>query len=459
MLKQNTLSGTRSVIPPGPQGYPLLGVLPMLLRNPLNFLSTTARQYDDIIAFNVGPKRFYLLTRPEYLKHVFQDNYRVYHKGANLSMFKRLVGNGLGVSEGDAWLRQRRLSQPAFHHQRLARMAEEIVSATAAMLERWQAVAERKGEFDVVVEMKYLTQRIIVATMFGSSISNEADAVYQAFDTALVHLSNSLWLSSLPLWLIPGRRRFEDAVATLDRIVYQIINERRMSGGDGSDLLGMLLQACDADTGERMTDTQVRDEVMTIFLAGYETVASTLAWALHLIAQHPMVAQRLQEEVATVLDQRAPTFQDLPKLTYTRMIADETLRLYPSAWALFRSPVVDDTIGEYHVPAGSVVIISPYVQHRDVRFWSDPERFDPERFDPEQSAKRTPFTYIPFAAGPRQCIGNSFALMEAQLIIAMIAQRFEMQDVPGHVVAPHVALTLQARTGIRMIPQVRRTRM
>jgi cytochrome P450 len=262
-------------------------------------------------------------------------------------------------------------------------------------------------------------------------------------------------MSALPNRLTPGNRQFEQALHTLDNVVYRIIDERRRSARDPGDLLAMLLQTRDAETGEGMSDKQVRDEVMTIFIAGHDTVASTLAWTWHLLGQHPQIELQLLDEVDAVLDGQAPTFQDLPRLTYTRMVIEEAMRLYPPAWGLFRSPVVGDMIGGYHIQAGSVVILSPYVLHRTASFWEQPDRFDPERFTPERSAGRPRYAYIPFGGGPRICIGNSLALMELQLIVAMVAQHYRLRSIPGHLVEPYIEVVLQPRNGLRMTLQAR----
>jgi cytochrome P450 len=449
-----TSTATRAA-PPGPRGYPLVGVLPMLLRNPLQFMLDTSTRYGDVISMRVGPKRFYLLNHPDHIKHVLQDHHRNYQKGANLAMLKRLMGNGLVTSEGDFWLRQRRLVQPAFHHRRIADMAATIVDKTAAMLEGWRPIAASGDELDVVAEMMRLTQQIIVRTMFGSAIGDDTELIYRALNTILSHLSHMLWTSALPEWLTPGQRRFEQALQALDRVVYRMIDECRHNADTMGNLLALLLQARDAETGTGMTDQQIRDEVMTLFVAGHETTANALAWAFAMLGQHPDVAQRLHAELETVLAGRPPTFEDLPRLTYTRMVIEEVLRLYPSGWVMFRTPITDDVIGGQRIPAGAIVVLCPYAMHRSAAYWEHPERFDPERFSPERSAERPRYVYTPFGGGPRQCIGSAFALMEAQLILAMVAQRYEMHGVPGRPAKAHVAVVLQPRHGIHMVPRAR----
>jgi cytochrome P450 len=424
--------------------------MPKLLRRPLQLLTSVASEYGDVALLPVGPQRIYLLNHPDYFKHVLQDHYRNYHKGVSYKTLKLLVGEGLGTSDGAFWLRQRRLAQPAFHHQRLATMASAMAHATAEMLQHWETIAACGDAFDVVTEMRRLTLQIIVTTMFSTAIGNEAETVYHAFNTALTHITRSFWLSGLPPRLTPGYRTFQQAVNVLDTVVYRIINERRQTEHDPGDLLTMFLQAADAETGEGMNDKQVRDELMTLFIAGYDTSAHTLAWVWHLLTQHPEVERRLYIELSHVLNGRIPTFSDLPHLVYTRMIIEEAMRLYPAAWGVFRMSLADDIIGGYTIPAGSVIILSPYVMHRTPAYWEQPERFEPERFTPDRLAERPRYTYVPFGGGPRQCIGNNFAMMEMQLILAMVAQRYQLQSVPGQLVEPHIALTLQPRRGVQV---------
>jgi cytochrome P450 len=449
-MTAQTLASTKGAVPPGPRGYPLLGVLPMILRDSIRFFGQTAPQYGDVISLRVGPQRIYMLNHPEHIKHVLQTNNRNYQKGMNFKVLKVMFGEGLGTSEGEFWLRQRRLTQPAFHHQRLATMATMMMDATDRLLDRWQGFTHVTQQFDVVDEMKYLTQQIIVSTMFSSTIGDEAKTVCEELDVALKCLNRSLWLSALPNRLIPGYKEFEQSLERLNSVVYRIIDERRRSNDDTGDFLSMLLQVRDEDTGEGMSDKQVRDEVMTLFFAGHETSATTLAWIWHELAQHPEVEVRLHAELDSVLGGRVPTLQDLPQLTYTKRVMEETLRMYPPVWGIFRSPIADDVIGGYPIPAGSIVLLCPYALHRSPAFWDQPEQFNPDRFLPEHSADRPRYAYVPFGGGPRLCMGNQFALMETQIILAKVAQRYQLRSVPGHAVEPSISLMLRARQGIRM---------
>jgi cytochrome P450 len=451
MISKSAVTTGKLASPPGPRGYPMLGILPMLLRNPLEFLTNIVSEYGDIVSLPIGSQRFYLLNNPDCLKHVLQTNNRNYQKGINLAITKQLLGNGLFNSEGDFWLQQRRLVQPAFHHQRIAGMATIIASAATDLADRWQTNLARGEIFDIGKEMRLLTRRIVVTTMFSSTITDEeTDTVGNALEVAFTHIGRHMWLAAVPDRLRPGHRQFQQAVETIDDLIYRLIDERRRSRRKADDLLAMLLDARDEETGSGMSDQQLRDEIMTIFVAGHETIATTLTWFWHLLAQHPEIEHRLRAELDTVLNGRAPTFQDLPRLTYTKMVIEEVMRFYPVVWILFRTPLTDDLIGGYHIPANSIVMFSPYLLHRHPHLWEHPNRFDPDHFSPERAAGRSRFAYLPFSAGPRQCIGNAFAMMEAQLIVATLAQRYLLQRLPEYTVVPSVTGTLHPRYGLQM---------
>ena len=438
---------------PGPRGYPIVGVLPNMARDLLGFLVSVSNQYDGLVRLRVGPRSMHLITHPDAVKHILQDNYRNYIKGYDA--VERLLGQGLVTSEGELWRRQRRLMQPAFHQRRVATLLDSMARQTTAMLTRWQAAARDRQQLDLADEFMGLTRRIIVATMFSTDIGDQAEAVGHAFATTMEYLGRHVFNPlPLPEWLpTPATRRYQQALRLLDTVVYRIVAERRASSRSANDLLSMLIDAQDAETGEQMTPKQVRDEVMTIFLAGHETTATVLAWACYTLAQHPPVEHRLREELASVLGGRTPELADLPKLSYTRMVIDEVLRLYPPAWMFARRALADDELGGYHLPAGAMVAISPYVTHRNPDFWESPEHFDPERFEEARQAGRPRFAYHPFSGGPRVCIGNSFALMEAQLILAMLYQGFELALVPGRTVRPRPGSTLRPQPGVWMTIQ------
>ncbi|TME06375.1 MAG: cytochrome P450 [Chloroflexi bacterium] len=442
-------------VPPGPHTVFFSGHLRDLQRDQLRFYANLRKKYGDIVRFRVlGPVFLNMFFHPNDIDYVLRRNHQNFQKGAALEIFKSLLGEGLLTSEGSFWLRQRRLAQPAFHRQRVAALAPIMTGATATMLERWQAFEQNGQSVDVSVEMTNLTFQIVAKALFSINVEGEVDAVGRAFTVALEQINYRLNHLALPDQF-PTRhnRRYLQARRVLDSLVYDIIQQRRRTTEDRGDLLSMFLLARDEETGEQMSDKQLRDEVMTMILAGHETTANTMTWIFYLLAQHPVVERKLQAELASVLGGRAPSLTDLANLPYTRMIIDEALRLYPPAPGISRKAVADDEIGGYTIPAGSEIAVSQYVTHRHPDFWDRPEAFDPERFLPERSAQRPHFAYFPFGGGPRLCIGNAFALMEAHLILATIAQRYQLRLVPGHPVVPEPLVTLRPRFGLMMTLQ------
>lgn len=444
----------RTTTPPTPSGSRFFGHMPQLARDPLTFLNVAVRQHGDVIRLTLGGSHSYLVVHPSEVKQVLQDEHQRFGKDPRVRKLRILLGDGLFTSEGELWLSQRRLMQPAFHRQHLTAIAECMVEATAATIDRWQSAATQQTPLDIVQEMMLLTQRIAVSSLFGVDISDHSERVAVAMKQVMRQLGG-FTKSLLPAFVpTPRRLRFRQALRTLDTAVYQIIDERRHSGIERSDLLALLLNARDAETGAGMNDRQLRDEVMTLFVSGHETTTMTLGWAWYLLAQHPAIEATLHAELDRVLGGRVPTVEDLPNLSYTRMVIDEVLRLYPASWLTSREARVASVLGGYTIPANSIVFISSYVTHRHPAFWEQPDVFDPERFRPEQAKNRLRFAYFPFGGGPRQCIGNHFALMEAQIALAMIAQRYAVRLVSGQVVTPHPGLTLRP-TGLLMTAQLR----
>jgi cytochrome P450 len=422
------------------------------MRNgPHTFFLRTALQHGSVAQLG-RPDRL-LVAHPHGIQHVLLDNQHNYIKGKYAERLRLLIGNGLPVSDGAPWLHQRRLMQPAFHRQRLAGLVTTLTDTIAAMLQRWQAAIKAHRPIDMTLEMRRLAQESIVKTMFGVDLSmHEADMLGTAFTalTDYVAYRTSAWLPAPEHWRTPRNQRFRTAQQHIDRAVAGLISKRRHAGLDGSDIISMLLAARDQETGAGMSDEQVRDEVRTIFFAGYETTASAMAWAWYLLAQHPHVEQRVHHEVAEVLGGRLPDLQDLPNLAYTRMVIEEVMRLYPPGWMTWRTVLADDQIGGYHIPAGAKLVISPYVTHRLPGLWEQPEAFEPERFTPACAAQRHRYAYIPFGAGPRMCIGSNLAMMEMQLTIAMVSQACRLQLVPGRAIQPHPSITFQPGHAMRM---------
>jgi cytochrome P450 len=445
--------------PRGPKGWPLIGNLLEARRDPLQFVSKLAYEYGDIARYRLGIYTGYLINHPDYIQYVLQLNHRNYSKkNYTYQMLKPVLGEGLLTSDGPHWLRERRLIQPAFKRKHLADFGTLMTTATDDMLDDWASIAAQEKTIDVAAEMTRLTLRIIGETLFGADIGVESDRIEAAFTLLNEDVTNRLKTVFVPpLWVpTPRNLAFRRARAELDAIVYAMIANRRQSGDPGTDLLSMLLTARDETGGKGMTDQQLRDEVMTLMLAGHETTATALTWTWYLLSEHPQVAQRMWDELDDVLQERVPTVDDLPALVFMKQVIQESLRLYPPVWIISRTAIDDDQIGPYEIPAGMVILLSQYVTHRHPRFWENPGQFDPDRFSPERAANRHQYAYFPFGGGPRLCIGDNLAMMEIQLILATIAQRYRLELVPTHTVEPEPLVTLRSRYGMQMRIHTRR---
>ncbi|MGB0387634.1 MAG: cytochrome P450 [Ardenticatenaceae bacterium] len=440
----------------GPKGYPIIGVIPKIRGNLLHFITQMWLEYGDCLRLDMPSFEMHLVIHPDDVKHVLQMNNRNYEKGYNKGDLALLVGNGLVSSEGAFWRRQRRLIQPLFNRRRLRYYAPAMISSTAEMFAKWDARPEQTRPLDIAAEMMRVTQRVITRTMFSKDMSEQTDLMYKAFTDAMDGLDSKMTQPNfMSKWPTPGNRRFEKAIKTINETMYKLIAERRASDARDNqekDLLSLLLNARDEESGTGMSDQQIRDEITTIFLAGHETTATALSWTWYLLSRHPVVGKKVVAEVDHVLRGRTPRVQDLGELTYTRQVFDESLRLYPPAWLFNRVALQDDVLPSgYRIPKGSNIAFSPYLTHRHPDFWHNPEGFQPERFTKEASKSRHRYAYIPFGGGPRLCVGNNFALMEGPLIIAMIAQRYNLTLVPGSNVQINPRTTLRSLDGIPML--------
>jgi cytochrome P450 len=424
--------------------------LPQVWKNPLSFFLNTAIEYGGIVRIQMGPGQMYLVTHPDGVKHILQDNNRNYVKGYDKA--KDLFGDGLLTAEGDKWLRQRRLMSPAFNRNTLNSLLPVMAAATEEKLEEWRSRPDHDVPIDIASEMMLLTQTIILRTMFSTDIGDHAEKAAEAFTTALEHLNTTMMVPFEFVQKLPtrGNIRFKHAIEYLDQMIYGFIEERQRTGSDHSDLLGMLMSARDEETGQGMSKQQMRDEMITIFLAGHETTASLLGWTWYLLGKNPTIEAGLRLEQKEVLNGRVPASEDLRKLDYTRKVLEEALRMYPPAWMFARQSVKEDVVNGYTIPAGSTIMLSPYVTHHLPEFWDDPERFDPERFSPEEMEKRRRFAYFPFGGGPRLCIGNNFALMEAPLLLTMIMQHFKLELVPDQTFQLRPVATLRPQPALWM---------
>jgi cytochrome P450 len=438
-----------ATLPPGPRGHWLSGSLPDFRRDRLDFLSRCAREYGDIVGLRLGPRRVFLVNHPDAIEEVLVTQARNFTKHFALRLNPLVLGKGLLTSEGDFWLRQRRLAQPAFQRSRITAYGAVMVGYTERMLAGWSP-----GQTcDMLTEMMRLTLAIAAKTLFDAEIGPEADTVGSALQFLQANfIARFNRLMPLPVWVpTPNNLRLKRAVRQLDEILYGFIRQRRQSGVDRGDLLSLLLHARDEDDGSRMTDQQLRDEAMTLFLAGHETTALTLSWAWYLLACHPEAEDRLLAEARAVLDGRSLTVEDLPRLRHTEGVVQEALRLYPPAYVVGREAIQDCEVGGYRVPGGTTLLMSQWVVHRDARYFDEPEKFRPDRWVGDLAQRLPRFAFFPFGGGPRVCIGNTFAMMETVLVLATIAPRFRFTVLPGHPVVPWPTFTLRPRHGIRAV--------
>jgi cytochrome P450 len=437
-------------LPPGPRPFLPTTNLFAFRRDRSGFLARLAREYGDFVYFKLGPQHIFLINHPDYIRDVLVTHNKNFMKSEGAQRGKRLMGEGMATSEGEFHRRQRRLSQPAFHRQQIADYAATMGEYAARMRDGW-----REGETrEMSREMMRLTLAIACKTFFDAEVESEADEIGDAFSEAIslfnfLILPYSRLLEKLPL---PVVRRFHDARERLDATIYRMIDERRRNGRDRGDLLSILIRARDEEgDGSGMTDQQLRDEMMTIFFAGHETTANALTWTWYLLSQNPEVEARLHREIDEVLNGRLPSAEDYPKLSYTEMVFAESMRLYPPAWAIGRRALNDYQIDGYFVPAGSNLMMSQYLMHRNEKYFPDPLKFDPERWRPEARESRPKFSYFPFGGGPRVCIGEHFAWMEGVLVMATMAQRWKMRLVEGHPVEPKAIVTLRPKYGMKMV--------
>jgi len=431
---------------------PILGMLPAVRRDPAGVFMQAALRFGDVAYFKIGPRRGYLISNPEDVRHVLQDNARNYHKSPLYDKLRTVVGNGLLTSEDEFWLRQRRIAQPAFHRQKMVALAGMMAEAARDAAASWRPLASAGHPVDVDEEMMRLTRTVVLRTLLGADLGPFTSTIDQAWTVINQYIGESFWsLGFTDRLPTPKYRRFQAARAVLRSAVDHVIAGRRRKPADGADLLSMLMSARDEETGEAMTDEQLHVEVTTFLLAGQETTSLALTWTWYLLSQNPRARQVLEDEIDLVLNGRPPEYSDLANLPYLRMVVDESMRLYPPAWGFSRQALSDDELGGFHLPRGWLAFVIPYVLHRLPAFWKDPEAFEPERFSPERSADRPKFVYIPFGAGPRQCIGNQFALIETQLTLATFAQSYRLHLQPGHKVEAWPLITLRPRFGMPMI--------
>lgn len=438
--------------PPGPRSTLPGRTLLAFRRDSIGFLRRLAADYGDVASFRVGPQPMVLINHPDLIRDILVAHARRFHKGRGLERAKRLLGEGLLTSEEEFHLRQRRLIQPAFHRQRIAGYADVMARWSARVGEGW-----REGETrDMAHEMMQLTLAIVGETLFNADVQSTSGEVGEAmtevialFDLFMMPFAE--WLERLPL---PQVRRFRQARGRLDAVIYRLIAEHRAAGRDQGDLLSMLLSAQEEGRAG-MSDAQIRDEAMTLFLAGHETTANMLAWTWYLISQNPDCEKRFHDEIDSVPADRLPGLEDLAQLPYTRRVLSESMRLYPPAWVVGRRAMEDHEAGGYHIPKGTVLLLCPLVTQTDPRWFPDPFRFDPDRWLPDVEAARPRFSYFPFGGGPRTCIGEQFAWTEGLLVLATLARKWRFRLAPGQRIDWQPIITLRPKYGMRMTLECR----
>lgn len=438
-----------TVVPVHP-GLPLVGNTLAVARDPLGTFTRLQRQYGRIVRINIGGRNQYLIFQPEDVKHVLQENHRNYGRSPAFRVLKRFLGEGLLTSDGDFWRQQRRLAQPAFHRQKITVLASTMVQESAAWVAQLHTL-DLSRPINISQALMDVTMRIVCKTLFSTDAGSKLDGLSHSLETLNV-LANKTLMSPIKLpttWPTPRNVRYNRARKQVDDLIYEFIATRKRTGDRYDDLLDMLLYAEDEDTGERMPEKQLRDECVTLFTAGHETTAVSMAWTIYLLARNPAILERLQAEVATVLGPvmtekgALPPVEAFRTLPYTMQVVQEAMRMYPPAWAMSRMALADDHIGPYRIPKGDTVVVSPYLLHHDPAHWPNPEHFDPDRFAPSADAGRPAYAYLPFGGGPRLCIGNQFALMEMQILLALLVQAFAIEQVDPNPIRPQPLITLR----------------
>ena len=454
-MTKTIASRTRGRTIPGPRGNLVLGSIRDIQRDNIQTFMDAWREYGDIVHFR-GPLTINLVVHPDYVEHVLRHNYKNYPRPDFVAdKLKTIVGDGLVGAEGDQWASSRKKAQPAFHPKIVESYASAFVETTNELLDSWSVHADRGNSIDVKSEMMHMSLTNLGKTLFKADWSQQVDVVEPIVAGSLAYTNKRLTSPVDPIrFPLPSTKRFQAGLSVLDEIIYKAIADRRAATDtDATNLVSILLNVRDEETGEGMTDKQIRDEISGFFVAGHETVSSALTWTWYLLSKHPDAWRRVRAEANEVLGDRTPTAADAKALQYINRVLLEAMRLYPPIFVLMRCATEEDEIGGFHVPAGANMVLCPYVTHRHTDFWTNPEAFDPDRFLPERAAGLHRMAYFPFSGGPRKCIGNTFAMLQMPLVVAMVAQRFNLALEPGHEPVIEPAISLRPRDALPMYPQ------
>jgi cytochrome P450 len=437
---------------PRPKGSPFLGCLPDLKEDPLRYLIEVSQRHGDIVPLNLGPSKVVLVAQPDAIEHVLQRNYRNYQKSPFYQKLRPVLGDGLVMAEGDDWRRQRQLIQPAFNKERLSAFDDIVCAATAEMLDSWSLAEAGNKPVDVFNSMMALSLEVMVRAFFGVNGGQVKQTIMECVAVMLDDSERRVWsLFDLPMSVpTPNNLRLRRAIERLDAVVLDIVEQHRKGTDQAPNLLTMMIDAVGDEEIEWFGIGQLLDEVKTMLIVGHETTGTALAWTFYLLSQHPDSWRRMQQEVSTTLGPRMPTAADAADLKFTRMVIQESLRLFPPAWTMSRVALADDRIGDYAIPAGTNLMLSPYVVQRNAKYWPNPEGFDPSRFENFDTGKQTADTYFPFGGGPRRCIGEHFAVMEMSLVLAMVTQRYRLDLIPGQNVRPVPKISLRPSQAVQM---------
>jgi cytochrome P450 len=447
---------------PGPRGLDLLRLLPRFASQPLQTLEALTAQYGPVVELAYPLDRLVVLTRPEYIEHVLHQGHQRYDKRtARWKNLRRIWGDGLLTADGDVWRRQRQRIQPAFHQDHLEGFARVVVTEAEKIADEWRASVRAGEPRDVYVDMMRCTVRTLAKAMFGTDVEGRTDLLIRAVSDINAYinpmsLSNLLELpNAVRRWITPGFGAYDRALHELRDVLRSIVRARQSGDAERRDLLALIMAGTDEETLQTMSEAELGGELLTLLMAGHETVGIATGWSWYLLSQHPAAEQKLHDELDAVLGGRTPTFADVPRLEYARMVFQESMRLYPPIWAYDRRAVEDDSIGGYHIPKHTAIVLSPWLMHRHPEYWEAPYAFEPERFSSTAPAERPQYAYFPFGGGPRRCVGMRFALMQGPLMLASLAQSFRPRLKPGHPVEPWPRLNLPPKFGLQMLIEKR----